>query len=251
MEKRFKKMLVGILMMSMLVSGVLSAQADTKDAEADTGKSKAVVAQCIMASPPMSDIQYQKFIAYLTQEYAPELKVEWEKAFADRASIKLPVPSDLPSNVTITGTSKMGNLKSGTVTVTNKNPDKTGQDAEVESSEIYISIAQNPGGKLNPETDVISATEAKPELDCITLTLPEDADKTMELGSVISISLPQSDDKTFTEQLKLQDELDKAITSNDGKAINAVLGKMLTNYNAVSEDIKSSLSKVEITKTNK
>ncbi|MEN6327531.1 MAG: hypothetical protein ABFD18_15165 [Syntrophomonas sp.] len=237
MEKRFKKILVGMLVMSMLAGGVFSAQADTRDAETETAKSKAVVAQCLMTSPPISDIQYQKFIAYLTHEYAPELQAEWEKAFADRAGIKLPVPSDLPANVNITSINKMGNIKFGTVTVTAKSPDKTEPNAEVESPEIFMSIAQNPGGKLDPETDVINATEVttelKPGADCITVTLP------------------QENGGNFPEQLKLQDELDEAITSNDGKAINTVLGKMLTNYNAVSEDMKSALSKVEITTTEK
>ncbi|MDD3268421.1 MAG: hypothetical protein PHX14_03800 [Syntrophomonadaceae bacterium] len=233
MEKKFKKVLVGMLVMSMLVGGVFSAQADTRDAEAETGKSKAVVAQGIMTSPPMSDIQYQKFIAYLTQEYAPELKAEWEKAFADRAGITLPVPSDLPANVKITGINKMGNIKFGTVTVTAKNSDKTGPNAEVEASEIYMSFAQNPGDKLDPGTDVISATEVKPGANCVTITFP------------------QENDEHFTEQMKLQDELDKAITSNDGNAIKKVLGKMLTNYKENSEDMKSALSKVEITTSEK
>ncbi|MEN6347964.1 MAG: hypothetical protein ABFD08_01005 [Syntrophomonas sp.] len=233
MEKRFKKLLVGMLMMSMLMGGVFSAQADTNNTEAETGKSKAVVAECITASPPISDIQYQKFIAYLTREYAPELQAEWEKAFAGRSGIKLAAESDLPANVKITSINKMGNIKFGTVTVTDNNPDKAGQKAEVESHEIYMSFAQNPQGKVDPESDVLTVSEATPGMDCVTITFP------------------QENGEHFTEQLKLQDELDKAITNDDGNAINAVLEKMLTNYKAVSEDMKSSLSKVEITKTEK
>jgi len=131
----------------MLAGGVFSVQADTLKGAARTEKPKPLVSQCIMASPPLSEIQYQKFIAYLTEEYAPELKAEWEKAFAARrASIKLPGSFEITTD------------------------------------------AAEPGGVLS-------------------LTLPEEADKTLaEPDSVVvSIAIPPDkiNDKTFDEQLKI------------------------------------------------
>jgi hypothetical protein len=229
MQKRVKKMMLGMLMMSMLVSGMITSHSSPAAAESQPEKQSVVVSTCSSVSSPLSEVQYKKFMSYLTQEYAPEMKTEWEKALEERHNVQ-PV------------------IMAGTVTLSesiNKIDGKTTEDIK-----ILLDKAGIPeGAKVEAYKANIFNTEPK-EITLTVLKTDTGSDKNadQEKDNMVSIRFKGPvEDENFITQLKLQIELDQAITSNDSKAINTVLGKMLTNYKQITEDMKSNLSNVENT----
>lgn len=196
MKKTVKKMMLGMLVLSILVNCALISNPSTADA-ADTAELQTVVVTGVMSSPALSEIQYQKFMSYLTQEYAPEMKAAWQQACVDRQSIQSDIDVQFQPGTTFTSSTAAVNdsiTKAKSFTVNSTVNDKK------ESGVISISIAESPENNVE-----------------------------------------------FINQLNLQNELDQAIINNDSKAINNILGKMLTDYKQITEDMKNNLSKVEIT----
>jgi len=226
MKKALKKMAVGMLVISMLVSGALTTNISTALAADEPEKQSVVVSGCITTSPFMSEIQYQKFMSYLTQEYAPEIKADWDKAFVERKSIQPELSLQ---------------IKQGTIT--------SNQDIEI----TYSSTVADGDLKLVPGSseDIKQMLDntATPTTSKIQTFAVNGTGNDQNESEVISIGVtgtPETDEN-LVAQLNLQNELDQAITSNDSKAINTVLGKMLTNYTQITEEIKNNLSKVAIT----
>lgn len=229
--------------MAMLVTAMLTPQVSPAVAAGESDKPSVMVTRAISVSPAISDIQYQKFISYLSQEYAPELKAEWVKAFAERKSIQTELSSKLEHDMAFAASDiKVGDWYK-------VEGDSKGLSVEmkaVEASSVSNSLdpnnAKNTAIVLNKaEYESKSATAAIKALPAAIISGTE-ANPNEEICVSICTVAAQVDED-FSTQLKLQDELDQAITSNNGQTIQAALGKMLSNYKQVTEDMKNSLSK--------
>lgn len=244
MKKKVKKVMLGMLMMSMLVSGMVMSQTNPAAAASDDEITSVVVSSCNRFSAPLSEIQYQKFMSYLTQEYAPELKTEWEKAFAERQSIEpdIQIEGVVVSGEGITATNAAGEINFTPVSAEDLEkmkanlPEGTVIEAwegrsSVDSEAVTIvKVAKN--GTVNANTAVEQKAAQTEDSVCVTITGTAEG---------------TSENEKYTTLLNLQDELDQALTNNDSALINNVLGKMLANYKEMTEDIKTGLSNVVVT----
>ena len=252
--KRFKKVVLGMLMMSLLVSGMITSQAIPATAAIESEKQSGVVSICSSVSSPLSEIQYKKFMSYLTEEFAPEMKSEWEKALEERQSVQ-PVCEITVTEGTITLSD--GINIDGQTTIGAGDLEITPVSAE--DLKEMLDKADLPEGATVEAFTVNSSSTDQKSLSIIAVGKSDtkvvksepgtDNEASQKENVTVSISTAggPGSDENFKNQLNLQDELDQAITSNDSKAINTVLGKMLTNYKQITEDIKSNLAKVETT----
>jgi len=245
MKKRAKKIIVGMMMMSMLVGGALVYQAGTAAAASNT-ENETVTISSTCSMPSFSQIQYKKFMSYLTKEYAPQLQTEWEKAIDERQSIQ-PVLQ----------------IKEGTINGTGiKIDEKTAEDIENLNLKL-IPVSDEELQKIlanadMPEGAKVTAYKAEgTDGEVVSVTVEMNDTDTAKAGSVqvkgdnglnnVSIVMNSVGDEVFFAEQKLQNELDQAITDNDSEAIKTVLKKMLNNYKQTTEDMKTALSKVEVT----
>ncbi len=216
MKKHVKKVVLGMLMVSALLGGMLSGQVMPASAADEPDNPTIVVSSS--TSTMLSDVQYKKYMSYLTQEYAPELTTEWGKAIEDRQSIQ-PV-------VKVDGTVKFEG--SG---------DVLPEDLKVELDDAELTEGTKVG------TCTVSDIADDGSAPCI-VTITSSTGNSDEISSdSITVCIASS----ATDDPAIQDELDQAITSNDDQAVKSALTKMLDNYKQVTEDLKNALSKVEAT----
>lgn len=241
MKKQVKKLMSGMLVFSMLVSGVAAFQSSPAAAATESEKPQATfVGTCTTVSSFMSNIQYKKFMSYLTSEYAPEMKAEWEKAIDERQNVKPVIDIKAGSeNAAAINSPLPGGLK-----FTPASPEELNKALEntklPEGAKVEAYKIETPDGD-GKQLSMVTVTTKNESVN-------DESEKAKLDDKEISISITEAPGgENYAAQLQLEEELDKAITNNDGQAIKTVLGKMLTNYKKVTEELKNTVSNVENT----
>ncbi|MBP1761520.1 MAG: hypothetical protein H6Q64_1062 [Firmicutes bacterium] len=241
--KRFKKIVLGMLMIALLAGASFAYQAGT--AAADETDNKFVTVSAASMSSGFSQVQYKKFMSYLTHEYAPELQTAWEKAIDERQSVE-------PVLQIIDGT-----IDTNAITITKKTTgvekdfdlEKLTPVSEKELQEIMKNAKLPEGADVkaykgnNADGEVVSVTIATKDAN----NAEADTVKTgcFQINGSSNYVMNFDDGIAMDAGLTLQNELDQAITNNDSKAIKSTLEKMLDNYKQTTEELKTTLSKVE------
>lgn len=245
MKKKAKKVMMGMLMMSMLVSGALAYQTGIAVAASEP-ENKSVTISSTGSMPGFSQVQYKKFMSYLTQEYAPQLQTEWEKAIYERQRVQ-PVLQIKEATTDVDGIKADVKTSGGT-------EDLNLKFTPVSDEELKKILANTD----LPEGAKVTAYKAEgTDGKVVSVTIETNDTDKAKAGNVqvtgcnglnnVSIFMDSNGEEVISAEQKLQNELDQAITDNDSKAIKTVLGEMLNNYKQTTEDLKTALSKVEAT----
>jgi len=234
--KRKSKTMVRMLVMAIAVSALLTLPGSPVLAANEVQQQSVVVSRAIQAAPALSEIQYQKFISYLSQEYAPEIKPEWEKVCAERAKIQSEFSAKLKSNQTVAGVNvnagwckvAAGDFKITPVAL-------TGQIATDGEFTVSTQVVDSKANGAEPAIAILKAVPAE------LVTDSKNSSKEEAMVSICMATVPE--DEAMIAQFNLQNELDQAIISNQSQAIREVLTKVINNYKQDTEDMKNTLSK--------